>query len=275
MVDRIVPRTGAAQRALARDLLGLADAWPVVTEPFRQWVIEDRFAGPCPALEQSGVQIVADVRPFEAMKLRLLNAAHSALAWLAVPAGLATVDKAIAERSLRQFIESLWHEEIIPGLDPDVIGAAPDYCGRLLARFANPGLAHQTAQIAMDGSQKLPLRILPSIRANLALGLPIDRLALVVAAWIRYMAGVDEQGRTFVPDDPLRGRLQPIASEPDSGDAARGVIGERSVFGDLAGNEQLAAAVRESLDQLRRLGALALLDLQRSMPRPSQTASDT
>jgi fructuronate reductase len=258
MVDRIVPRTDEAQRALARQLLGVADAWPVVTEPFRQWVIEDRFAGPRPRLEESGVQIVADVRPFEAMKLRLLNAAHSALAWLAVPAGLATVDRAIAEPPLRRFIEALWRDEVIPGLDPEVIGAAPGYCAGLLARFDNAGLAHLTAQIAMDGSQKLPLRVLPSIRANLARGLPIDRLALVVAAWIRYLAGVDEQGRPYLPDDPLRERLQPLASHPDSGDAVRGILSQRSIFGELGADPALADQVRIRLGQLRRLGSRGL-----------------
>lgn len=255
MVDRIVPRTEAPQRALARELLGVTDAWPVVTEPFRQWVIEDRFVGPRPALERSGVQIVADVRPFEAMKLRLLNAAHSAIAWLAVPAGLATVDRAIADPSLRRFIETLWRDEVIPGLEPEVIGAAPAYCASLLARFDNPGLAHQTAQIAMDGSQKLPLRVLPSIRANLAHGLPIDRLALVVAAWIRYLAGRDEQGRTYRPDDPRIDQLQPIASLPDSAQATRTILADQSIFGDLAANEGLAQAVQRCLVRLRTQGS--------------------
>jgi fructuronate reductase len=259
MVDRIVPRTQAAQRALATRLLGLQDSWPVVTEPFRQWVIEDSFAGMRPPLERSGVQIVNDVRPFESMKLRLLNAAHSALAWLAVPAGLATVDQAIAEPALRQYVEALWRVEVIPGLDRDVIGAAPGYCNSLLARFDNPRLAHLTAQIAMDGSQKLPLRVVPSVRANLARGLPIDRLALAVAAWIRYLAGLDEQGRGFVPDDPLLGRLQVRAAAPDAAEATRGILGESSIFGDLAGNRHLHGAVANALGRLRRLGTLGLL----------------
>src|SRR5690606_11887372 len=160
---------------------GMADAWPVLTEPFRQWVAENDFAGPVPPLERSGVQLVRDVRPYEAMKLRLLNAAHSALAWLAVPAGIETVERAVAEPALRRFVEDLWREEAIPALvaeHPGLETEAPGYCRRLLDRFANTGLAHRTAQIAMDGSQKLPLRILPSVRRNLAEGRPIDRLAL-------------------------------------------------------------------------------------------------
>ena len=259
MVDRIVPRTGSAQRELASGLLGVDDAWPVVTERFRQWVIEDDFAGPRPPLEESGVQIVADVRPWEAMKLRLLNAAHSALAWLALPAGIATVDAAVAQPALRRFVEDLWRIEIIPGLEPGLLGIAPDYCSGLLARFANPRLAHQTAQIAMDGSQKLPLRVLPSIRASLRLGLPIDRLALVVAAWIGYLEGFADDGAAIAPDDPLLDRLQPLARLRDSHQAAAAVIAERSIFADLADDRLLASRVGEALARLRTRGRIGTL----------------
>ena len=259
MVDRIVPRTGSKQRQLAADCLGVEDAWPVVTEGFRQWVIEDRFAGPRPPLEEAGVQLVADVRPYEAMKLRLLNAAHSALAWLSVPAGISTIDAAIAQPALRAFVESLWRIEVIPGLEAGLRGIAPGYCDSLLARFANPRLAHQTAQIAMDGSQKLPLRVLPSIRANLALGLPTERLALVVAAWIDYLAGVAEDGTPFQPDDPLRDRLRPLAGAQDSLQAAAAVLAVTQVFGDLSGCAPLLRQVTQALERLRTLGRIQTL----------------
>ncbi len=259
MVDRIVPRTTDADRRTARELTGCDDAWPVTTEPFRQWVIQDDFAGPRPLLERSGVQIVPDVRPFEAMKLRLLNAAHSAIAWLGLPAGLATVDAAIAVPTLRRAVTALWHDEVIPGLDPAIVPLAPAYCARLLDRFDNPGLAHRTAQIAMDGSQKLPLRVLPSIRANRRLGLPTAHLTLAVAAWIRYLGGIDEAGRPFSPEDPLATRLQPGARLPSATDAADAVLAERSVFTDLADDRAFAAAVATGLDRLRRHGSLATL----------------
>ena len=259
MIDRIVPRTGDAQRQFAADLLGVEDAWPVVTERFRQWVIEDRFAGPRPPLEHAGVQIVADVRPYEAMKLRLLNAAHSALAWLSVPAGIATVDAAIGQPALRAFVQGLWRIEVIPGLEPGLLGIAPGYCDSLLARFANPRLAHQTAQIAMDGSQKLPLRVLPSIRANLALGLPVDRLALVVAAWINYLRGVAEDGTPFQPDDPLRDRLQLLAGARDSHRAAAAILAEQQVFGELSRSAPLLSQVEQALESLRTLGTIGTL----------------
>jgi fructuronate reductase len=254
MVDRIVPRTGPQQRELVAGLIGFDDAWPVLTERFRQWVIEDRFAGPRPALEESGVQLVADVRPYEAMKLRLLNAAHSALAWLAMPAGIATVDAAVAQPALRGFVEALWQHEVIPGLDPELLGMAPGYCESLLARFANPALAHQTAQIAMDGSQKLPLRVLPSVRANLQQGRPIRRLALVIAAWIAYLEGVAEDGSLYRPDDPLADRLQPLARARDSRRAAAAVLAERTIFGDLAHDRVLLAEVAAALASLRETG---------------------
>ena len=256
MVDRIVPRTGPAQRQFVADLLGSDDAWPVLTEPFRQWVIEDDFAGPRPALEDSGVQIVADVRPYETMKLRLLNAAHSALAWLAMPAGIATVDGAVAQPALRGFIEAMWLREITPGLDPGLLGIAPGYCDSLMVRFANPALAHQTAQIAMDGSQKLPLRVLPSVRSNLLQGRPVRRLALVIAAWIGYLEGIAEDGSRFRPDDPLADRLQPLARAGDSRRAAAAVLGERTIFGDLADNRVLLEQVAAALASLRETGRI-------------------
>ena len=259
MVDRIVPHTTDVERRLARDLLGVEDAWPVATEAFCQWVVEDRFAGPRPPLEQLGVQIVADVRPFEAMKLRLLNAAHSALAWLAVPAGLQTVDEAIAQPELRRFVEALWQDEVIPGLPAEVREAAPAYCDGLIARFANPALSHRTAQIAMDGSQKLPLRVLPSIRANLARGLPIDRLTLVVAAWINYLGGVDEAGGLFQPDDPLRDLMHDADRTTANPDAARLIVGRQGIFGDLAGDRRLVQEVGKWLDRLRLQGSIPML----------------
>jgi fructuronate reductase len=149
--------------------------------------------------------------------------------------------------------------EVIPGLSPEVSGIAPAYCAGLLVSFANPSLAHQTAQIAMDGSQKLPLRVLPSIRRNLELGLPIDRLALVVAAWINYLGGRDEQGRRFVPDDPLRDRLQRLAGAPDCAGAATMIVRQAQIFGDLAGHDDLANKVALWLERLRTQGALATL----------------
>ncbi|MDG4879400.1 mannitol dehydrogenase family protein [Mesorhizobium sp. WSM4935] len=187
MVDRIVPATTDADRARIADELGIEDAWPVMTEPFRQWVIENRFPAGRPAWEKFGVTMVEDVGPFEDMKLRLLNGAHSGIAYLGLLSGHATVDRAFADPSIRQFVDRLW-AEAIPTLPQDA-GLDPiPYTAELAQRFSNTALAHRTAQIANDGSQKLPQRIVASALARLEAGLLPEHLSLVVAAWIAACA---------------------------------------------------------------------------------------
>ncbi|RUU52481.1 mannitol dehydrogenase family protein, partial [Mesorhizobium sp. M2C.T.Ca.TU.009.01.2.1] len=187
MVDRIVPATTDADRARIADELGLEDAWPVMTEPFRQWVIEDRFPAGRPAWEKFGVTMVEDVRPFEDMKLRLLNGAHSGIAYLGLLGGHATVDRAFADPAIRQFVDRLW-AEAIPTLPQDAGLDTSAYTAELADRFSNTALAHRTAQIANDGSQKLPQRIVASALARLEAGLLPEHLSLVVAAWIAACA---------------------------------------------------------------------------------------
>ncbi|HRO61124.1 MAG TPA: mannitol dehydrogenase family protein, partial [Burkholderiaceae bacterium] len=184
MVDRIVPAT--APRALdeAAAATGLRDDWPVAAERFTHWVVEDRFVAGRPDWARDGVQFVRDVRPFEAMKLRLLNSAHSALACLGIPAGIATVDEAIAEPRLRAFVERLWREDLVPTLPAEVREASIGYRAALVARFANDALGHRLDQIAIDSSQKIGMRWLPPLRERLAAGQMPDALALSLAAWI-------------------------------------------------------------------------------------------
>jgi fructuronate reductase len=209
MVDRIVPATTDADRSRIAQQLGVEDAWPVMTEPFRQWVIEDRFPGGRPAWEKFGVTMVGDVGPFEDMKLRLLNGAHSGIAYLGLLSGHATVDRAFADQSIRQFVDRLWSEAIptLPqdgGLDPI------PYTAELAARFSNTALAHRTAQIANDGSQKLPQRIIASALARLERGVLPEHLSLVVAAWIAACAA---RGRTLPAGhftDPLDSALDDL-----------------------------------------------------------------
>jgi len=253
MVDRIVPHTTDEHRSLARELTGLDDAWPVVTESFSQWVLEDRFVAGRPDWAAQGVQFVDDVSAWEAMKLRLLNAAHSTLAYLGVPAGLETVDRAVAEPSLRVFVQALWSEEVAPTLPARVQPQVPDYCARLLERFANPALGHRTRQIAMDGSQKLPLRLLPSLRARIAAGQPFRRLALAIAAWMRYLEGRTEAGERYAIDDPLAATLEAAlrASGGDAEATVAAVLAIGQVFGDDLRED--AAVRREIAAQLARL----------------------
>ncbi|RWB19187.1 MAG: mannitol dehydrogenase family protein [Mesorhizobium sp.] len=193
MVDRIVPATTDADRARIAGELGLEDAWPVMTEPFRQWVIEDRFPAGRPAWERFGVTMVEDVGPFEDMKLRLLNGAHSGIAYLGLLSGHATVDRAFADPAIRQFVDALW-AEAIPTLPDDAGLDTTAYTAELAARFSNTALAHRTAQIANDGSQKLPQRIVASALARLEAKLLPEHLSLVVAAWIVACA---ERGKTL------------------------------------------------------------------------------
>ncbi|SFO44630.1 fructuronate reductase [Mesorhizobium sp. NFR06] len=211
MVDRIVPATTDADRARIAKALGLEDAWPVMTEPFRQWVIEDRFPAGRPAWEKFGVTMVEDVGPFEDMKLRLLNGAHSGIAYLGLLSGHATVDRAFADPAIRQFVDRLW-VEAVPTLPQDAGLDTSAYTAELAERFSNTALAHRTAQIANDGSQKLPQRIIASALARLEAGALPEHLTLVVAAWIAACAA---RGKTLPEGhftDPLDTALDDLFS---------------------------------------------------------------
>ena len=258
MVDRIVPALTDADIADAERLLGLHDAAPVSHEPFRQWVIEDRFGpGGRPAWERAGVQIVADVAPFEHMKLRLLNGAHSALAYFGYLAGHETIPDAVADPVLRGYVQALWREIVPmvpapPGVDLDAYTAA------LLERFGNTAIRHRTWQIAMDGSQKLPQRLLTTVRERLAAGLPIPCLALAVAAWIRYAGGIDEAGQPIDVRDPMAEQVRSMVDAAGSpADRVGAVIGLHAIFGDLSGSAPFRMAVTDAYATLLERGARA------------------
>jgi len=211
MVDRIVPATTQADIDEVERLTGIRDAGAVMHEPFRQWVIEDDFVdGARPEFEAVGVQMVTDVAPFEHMKLRCLNGTHSALAYLGTLAGYRTVVEAIGDGHVAGFIKALWHDEIIPSFDAPPGVDVADYVTQLLARYENPAIQHHLLQIAMDGSQKLPQRILATIADNLAAGRSVDRLALVVAGWMHFL-----RDGTWEINDPLAGNLQTTARAVD------------------------------------------------------------
>jgi fructuronate reductase len=258
MVDRIVPATTDADRAEVASLTGREDAWPIITEPFTQWVVEDRFVSGRPALETVGVEMVEDVEPFELMKLRMLNGSHSTLAYLGYLAGYRYVSEAIADPALRALIHGLMTAEAMPTLPPEV-GELSGYRDRLLERFSNPALKHRTWQIAMDGSQKLPQRLLGTIRDRLAAGQPFARLALGVAGWMRYVTGIDERGQPIEVKDPLAGRLREIADAAgrDAGRLADGLLGVCEVFSDdLPANGTFRAVVTGALESILANGAL-------------------
>ncbi|SAK52977.1 mannitol dehydrogenase [Caballeronia arationis] len=213
MVDRIVPSTTDADREAASHALNMEDAAPGPCEPFRQWVIEDRFPAGRPAWEKAGAQLVDDVMPFEIAKLRMLNGTHSTLAYLSMLAGFATIDEAIAHAPLKKLIHAMMTQEIAPTLDVPPSFDVLAYRDALLARYANAALKHRTAQIAMDGSQKIPPRLLATIEARLNAGQSIERLALAVAAWLVFLRGHADDGTRYEISDPMAARL--TANVPD------------------------------------------------------------
>lgn len=258
MVDRIVPATTDEDRARLAAALGAEDAWPVMTEPFTQWVLEDRFPLGRPDLAAVGVELVADVEPFEHMKLRLLNGSHSTLAYLGYLAGYQTVAEAVADPALARLIRTMMDDEVTPTLHMPEGTDLGAYKSALIERFANPALKHRTWQIAMDGSQKLPQRLLGTIRDRLAAGEDFRRLALGVAAWMRYVTGVDETGAAIDVRDPLAPRLRAIADAagPDADALAAGLLAVEEIFGtDLPKEPRFVAAVKESLASLFELGS--------------------
>ena len=257
MVDRITPATTDEDRARIGAALGVYDAAPVVTEPFSQWVIEDGFSAGRPAWENAGAELVADVEPFELMKLRLLNGAHSSLAYLGYLAGYGTISEAMADADYAAFARALM-EEATPTLAVPPGADLAAYKAALIERFRNPALRHRTWQIAMDGSQKLPQRLLGTIRACLQRNLPFGRLALGVAAWMRYVTGVDEGGRPIDVRDPMAGRLREITDRagPSAERLAPALLGVEEVFGtDLAADPRFTEALKTLLRQLFKAGA--------------------
>lgn len=252
MIDRIVPATTDADRALVEEITGLTDAWPIMTEPFTQWVIEDEFPLGRPAFERVGAQMVDNVEAYELMKLRMLNGSHSTLAYLGYLAGHATVSEAIADPALRALISGLMTSEVTPTL-PMPQADLFAYRDQLLARFANPALKHRTWQIAMDGSQKLPQRLLGTIRDRVARDLPITRLALGVAGWMRYVTGIDEKGAAIEVKDPLAARFREIAAVAgtDASALVDGLLGLTEIFGaDLPANAVFRSTVERHLASL-------------------------
>jgi fructuronate reductase len=247
MVDRIVPATTDADVTGLAARLGVEDRAMVKTEPFLQWVIEDRFCGPRPDFAAFGVQLTDTVAPWEDAKLRLLNGTHSAIAYLGGLAGDAFVHEFVRRAEGVALVEMLWDESAAtldppPGLD---IAA---YRGALMQRFANPALQHRTRQIAMDGSQKLPQRLLAPLAERSGKALPSPALALGVAAWMRWQAGENDAGERFAIDDPAAEKLAQ-ASEVD---------GYLAVLG-VALDADAHAAIAAHLKVLRAEGALAAI----------------
>ena len=246
MVDRITPQTTDQDRAMVERVFGVADAWPVMTEPFTQWVVEDTFCNGRPPLEEVGAQIVPDVHPYEAMKLRLLNADHQALAYLGYLCGHRLVHEVMADPPFPIFLARLMDEEVTPLLAPVPGVDLVTYKRTLIKRFANPQVRDQVLRLCQDSSNRMPKFLLPSIHEALAAGRPCRLLTLAVAGWFRFLAGVDEQGQPIPIDDAMAGTLVPLARQ--GRDDPRPLLGVESLFGDLAQHpafvDELGAALR-------------------------------
>jgi fructuronate reductase len=257
MVDRIVPATEEADIDALAARIGLVDRAMVKAEPFFQWVIEDAFApGERPDFEAAGVRIAADIGPWEEAKLRLLNGAHSGLAYLGGLAGVAFVHEFVADPAGRRFVESLWDEAQTTLSPPHGLDIAA-YRAALMARFADAGLQHRTRQIAMDGSQKLPQRLLAPIAARLERGQGIEALALAVAGWIRWQSGRSDSGEAFAVDDPLAAETaRRLAGLNDPAARVRALLGIEAIFPPkLAADPRFEQAVTRQLTRLAGRGA--------------------
>jgi len=258
MVDRITPATTPQDLARVAKATGVQDFGPVLHEPFRQWVIEDSFVDEArPHWEVGGAQFVQSVSDHEDMKLRCLNGTHSALAYLGYLAGHETIGDVVADETFAQYCKKLWGTEIVPTLSKPEGENLDAYCAALLERFENPAIRHRTWQIAMDGSQKLPQRMLGTIQDNLAAGRAFSGMALAVAGWMRYIGGVDEKGHNIDVRDPL---AEPLKASVEKGatpsDSALNVLSIEDVFpADLAANATFRQAVTSAYLQLIETGA--------------------
>ncbi len=252
MVDRITPVTTEEDRDALAAGFGMEDAWPVVCEPFTQWVLEDRFASGRPPFEAAGAQLVEDVLPYELMKLRLLNAGHQAIAYLGVLAGYRYAHEAAQDPLFARFLLDYMEQEATPTLAP-VPGVDLDaYRRDLVERFANPAVADTLARLATDASDRIPTFLLPVVHERLAQGSVTPLAALVVAAWARYAEGVDEHGAVIDVVDRRRDAVTARAARNHEEPLA--FLRDESLFGGLAQNPVFTSHYTVALRSLHAHG---------------------
>jgi len=258
MVDRIVPAVTADTLNKIEQITGVRDPAGVACEPFRQWVIEDNFVAGRPAWEKAGAELVADVIPFEEMKLRMLNGSHSFLAYLGYLAGYQHINDCMEDANYKRAARALMLNEQAPTLK--VTGVDLErYADLLIERYSNPALRHRTWQIAMDGSQKLPQRMLDSVRWHRVHQKPFPLLALGVAGWMRYVGGVDEHGEAIEVCDPLLPVIQAAVKGSAEGETrVKALLGIETIFGqELPQDKVFVDAVMNAYATLLKDGAKA------------------
>ncbi len=261
MVDRITPVTAQADIDALQTDFGVQDAWPVVCEPFTQWVLEDHFALGRPAFEDAGVQLVDDVVPYELMKLRLLNASHQALTYLGYLAGYRFAHEVCQDPLFVEFLLGYMEEEGSPTLPP-VPGVDLDaYRHQLIERFANPEVRDTLARLCAESSDRIPKWLVPVIQRNLETGGQIERSALVVASWARYAEGVDEDGEPIEVVDRFKDKVMAAAAK--QGQDKLAFIRDRDFFGGLVDDGRFATAYAAALDSLHERGARATLQARK------------
>ena len=258
MVDRITPVTTDDDRAEISERFGVEDAWPVVCEPFTQWVLEDNFPQGRPPFEEVGVEVVPDVEPYELMKLRLLNASHQALCYFGYLAGYRLVHEVCQDPLFATFLLDYMNREATPTLQP-VPGVDLDvYKPQLIERFSNAGVRDTVARLCAESSDRIPKWLLPVIRENLEAGRDVALSVAIVASWARYAEGTDEQGEPIVIVDRLADQLQARAQQQR--DDRLVFVQNRDLFGDLADDPGFTEPYLAALDSLHQRGARATLE---------------
>ena len=247
MVDSITPASDDALQKAAEQVTGLEDAWPVQREAFTQWVIEDKFSGPRPGWEASGAIITHDVQVFEKAKLRILNGSHTALAYLGSLCHLNTVYEAVTHDAMHTFLNTLLHEEILPSVDASDALNPGQYAADILKRFKNRHIHHLLSQIAWDGSQKLPPRILQTLRDNLAANRSIALLSATVAAWILFVVRASQSDTKII--DPMGETLHELVKTHNGHltNVADALLDDKRIFGELSQNTAFRNTVHSQL----------------------------
>jgi mannitol 2-dehydrogenase len=245
MVDRITPATGDRERDLLAKEFGIADGWPVFCESFKQWVLEDRFPAGRPALEKVRVQFVADVAPYELMKIRILNGGHATIAYPAALMDIHFVHEAMENDLVARFLGKVELDEIIPVVPPVPGTDLGDYYRLTESRIANPRIGDTVTRLCLDGSNRQPKFILPSVADRLEAGAGVTGLALVSALWARYCFGETESGRPIPPNDPSWDRLTAQAKKAKADPKAW--LEMRDIFGELGGHPGYVAAFSKGL----------------------------
>lgn len=253
VVDRITPQTETGLRRLLAREFGVADRWPVATEPFSQWVIEDSFSAGRPPLDEVGVEFVSDTAPHELVKKRMLNGGHCALGYIGTLRGHERADEAMGDPLLRSYMVALMTDEIAPQL-PVVPGLDIAAYGRTVReRFANPEIADRLARLCARGSTKMPAYLLPSLSEAVEAGRPHRLLMLALAAWVRHLQGGDGvDGTPHHVEDALAAELRPLALEATRNAAP--LLAKREVFGDLGGRPGVAESLEAALRKIETQG---------------------